>query len=84
MIFFFIFPKILLFFRSSLFLCNCPEVQTARFYYTVTCNNPSYNIKGPGKYLFSLRFISGWITMKIVNYELIMKNIPKLGAENVL
>ena len=31
-----------------------------RLCYTITCNSPGHGIKKPVKYLFSMKFISGW------------------------
>ena len=52
--------------NSSIFFCGpcfyvtAKKFKTARLCYTVTCNSPGDDIERPVKYVFSMRFISGW------------------------
>ena len=45
---------------STILVFNYLEVSTAKLCYTVTCNSPGHGIKRPLKYLFSMKFTSGW------------------------
>ena len=53
--------KILDFFQQFLYFFYA-TIQKFRLplCYTATCNSPGYDIKRPVKYLFSMKFISGW------------------------
>ena len=54
--------KILFFPENSCNPCFYATVQRFRLVdcYTVTFNSPGYDIKRPGKYLFSIKFISSF------------------------
>ena len=48
----------LYFFCDPCFHATVQKFRLLYFCYTVTCNSPGHNIKRPGKYLFSIKFIS--------------------------